>query len=301
MASPAIKSSTQLSLYSRTAHLSASGIIAAYSTSFGRASRLLDRPTRNGIEDIYALVRVADELVDGAAEQAGLGPAEQRDALDLLEAEVHRAVTLGYSANLVVHAFATTARRYGIGAELVEPFFASMRRDLSPIHFTQREFDAYVYGSAEVVGLMCLHVFLGKSEANPDPELVHGARRLGAAFQKINFLRDLGTDWRELNRSYFPGVDVAQFSEDQKLAIVADIESDLNQAAAVIGSLPRRCRVAVTTAHLLFAELTRRIKETPAEELLTTRIRVPTIVKAQILARARWGRRPQPDRAGAEK
>jgi len=287
---PDSPSSAELDLYSHTAHRSASRIIRDYSTSFGWASRLLDRTIRPGIEDVYALVRVADEVVDGAAEQAGLDLATQRETLDSLEAEVNRAVSIGYSTNLVVHAFAATARTHSIGTDLTAPFFASMRRDLSPITFTQEEFDAYVYGSAEVVGVMCLHVFLGPSPTPPSDDLVHGARRLGAAFQKINFLRDLAADWQDLGRSYFPGIDPTNFTEAQKLALVLDIESDLDEAAKTIGALPRGCQSAVSAAHLLFGELTRRIRATPANELLTTRVRVPTATKAAILLRAKFAR-----------
>ncbi len=283
-------STADLALYSRSAHRSASRIIRDYSTSFGWASRLLDRRMRPGIEDVYALVRVADEIVDGAAEQAGLDRSAQRDTLDSLEADVMRALSIGYSANLVVHAFATTARAHEIGAELVGPFFASMRRDLSPIHFTHKEFDAYVYGSAEVIGVMCLRVFLGPSTAKPSDHLVHGARKLGAAFQKINFLRDLATDWSALGRSYFPGVDPDHLTEEQKIVLVDDIETDLAVAAATIGDLPPGCQSAVAAAQLLFAELARRIRQTPAHTLLTTRVRVPNATKATILMKARFGR-----------
>ncbi len=286
---PEPESPAELGQYSRAAHRSASNVIRDYSTSFGWASRLLARSIRPGIEDVYALVRVADEIVDGAAEQAGLTLADQRETLDSLEADVNRALSIGYSANLVVHAFTTTARANGIGSDLVAAFFASMRLDLSPINFTQKEFDAYVYGSAEVIGVMCLHVFLGPSGAKPSDDLIHGARRLGAAFQKINFLRDLATDWRDLGRSYFPGVNPANFTEEQKLALVADIESDLDEAAKTIGGLPHGCRSAVTAAHLLFGELTRRLRATPAKELLSTRIRVPALTKARILVRAGFG------------
>jgi phytoene/squalene synthetase len=278
--------------YSRSAHRSASRIISDYSTSFGRASRLLARAMRPGIEDVYALVRIADEIVDGAAEQAGLDIVAQRETLDALEKEVLRAITTGYSANLVVHAFARTARATGIGRDVIEPFFASMRRDLSPVDFTQEELDLYIYGSAEVVGVMCLRVFLDQATDAPPPALVHGARKLGAAFQKINFLRDLATDWHELGRSYFPGIDPAHLSEQQKLRLVDDIDADLREAANVIGDLPKGCRSAVRAAHALFGELSRRVRATPAAELLTARVSVPATTKAAILLGSRfWGER----------
>lgn len=287
-----------LDQYSRAAHRSASRIIRDYSTSFGWASKLLDRDIRPGIEDVYALVRIADEIVDGAAEQAGLDRAAQRATLDALESDVATAMAVGYSSNLVVHAFATTARAYGIGGDLVTPFFASMRRDLSPINFDQKELDDYIYGSAEVVGVMCLHVFLGRTGTAPQPELVHGARKLGAAFQKVNFLRDLATDWQELGRNYFPGIDPDHLTDDQKNLLVDDIESDLDEALETIGQLPKGCRTAVLAAHNLFRELAVRIRATPASELMTTRVRVPNGAKAALVLRARFSRPPRPQAAG---
>ncbi|RDV44502.1 phytoene/squalene synthase family protein [Leifsonia sp. ku-ls] len=285
---PASSAPTDLATYSAAAHAGAATIIHAYSTSFGLATRLLAPQVRPRVEDVYALVRVADEIVDGAAAEAGLDLDDQRALLDALEDDTERAMRTGYSANLVVHAFAVTARATGIGPELTRPFFSSMRRDLSPVDFTAEELREYVYGSAEVVGLMCLQVFLAD---HPVPEqtrrrLEAGARRLGAAFQKINFLRDLAVDWTELGRSYFPGIDPARLTERQKLALVVDIDCDLGAAADVIPELPDNCRRAITAAHGLFAELSDRIRATPAAELLTRRISVPTRVKLAILARA---------------
>ncbi|WP_431198242.1 phytoene/squalene synthase family protein [Leifsonia xyli] len=279
---------TDLHTYTDAAHAGAATIIHAYSTSFGMATRLLGQRIRPQVEDVYALVRVADEIVDGAAAEAGLTVDEQRELLDALEADTERAMRTGYSANVVVHSFAVTARAAGIGVDLTRPFFASMRRDLSPVDFTAEELRDYVYGSAEVVGLMCLKVFLADS---PVPEetrlrLEAGARRLGAAFQKINFLRDLAVDWTELGRSYFPGIDPARLTERQKLALVVDIDCDLGAAADAIPDLPDNCRRAIAAAHGLFAELSDRIRETPATELLTRRVSVPTRVKLAILARA---------------
>jgi phytoene synthase len=286
--------SSDLSLYSRVAHRSSSRIIRDYSTSFGMASRLLSADVRKRVEDIYALVRVADEVVDGAAEQAGLGLERQRALLDALEAETNAALEDGYSTNLVVHAFAITARESGFGADLSTPFFASMRRDLSPVEFTEAELREYIYGSAEVVGLMCLRVFLqGRAvEESQRFRLEAGARRLGAAFQKINFLRDLATDWSMLGRSYFPGIDPGHLTEEQKLALVADIRSDLDAAGSVLPDLPANCRRAVAAAHGLFSVLTERVNATPADELLAARVRVPARTKLAVLARAMMPARP---------
>ncbi|WP_411719746.1 phytoene/squalene synthase family protein [Mycetocola sp.] len=286
--------SSDLSLYSRVAHRSSSRIIRDYSTSFRMASGLLSGDVRKRVEDIYALVRVADEVVDGAAEQAGLGLDRQRSLLDALEAETNAALEDGYSTNLVVHAFAITARESGFGVDLTAPFFASMRRDLSTVDFTEAELREYIYGSAEVVGLMCLRVFLrGRPvEDSQRLRLEAGARRLGSAFQKINFLRDLATDWSTLGRSYFPGIDPGHLTEEQKLALVADIQADLDAAGSVIPELPANCRRAVAAAHGLFSVLTARVRATPADELLSARVRVPTRTKLAVLARTMLPARP---------
>lgn len=284
-------SDTDLGLYGRAAHRSAATIIHEYSTSFGMATRLLAPSVRPAVEDVYALVRVADEIVDGAAAEAGLTGDQIREVLGALEDDTEQALRTGYSANVVVHAFARTARSAGFGAELTRPFFASMRRDLDPVDFSADELSAYVYGSAEVVGLMCLAVFLADSPV-PDPtrrRLEAGARRLGAAFQKINFLRDLAVDYAELGRSYFPGIDPARLTERQKLALVVDIDCDLGAAADAIPELPENCRRAIAAAHGLFSELSDRIRRTPASELLVRRVRVPNGVKLAILLRASTG------------
>jgi phytoene/squalene synthetase len=285
---PAGTPPTDLTTYTGAAHAGAATIIHAYSTSFGMATRLLGQRIRPQVEDVYALVRIADEIVDGAAAEAGLSVDDQRELLDALEAETERAMRTGYSANVVVHSFSVTARAAGIGVELTRPFFSSMRRDLSPVDFSADELREYVYGSAEVIGLMCLKVFLADSPVADDTRLrlEAGARRLGAAFQKINFLRDLAVDWTELGRSYFPGIDPTRLTERQKLALVVDIDCDLGAAADAIPELPDNCRRAITAAHGLFSELSDRIRETPAAELLTRRVSVPTRVKLVILARA---------------
>lgn len=283
--------SRQSELYDRVAHEASAQVIRRYSTSFGLATRLLGHGVRERVEDVYALVRVADEIVDGVAEEARLDRAAVEEALDAFEAETERALGTGYSSNLVVHAFARTARATGFGSELTRPFFASMRADLRETEHTPESFEAYVYGSAEVVGLMCLHVFLAAPDAGLVSEaqrarLVAGARRLGSAFQKVNFLRDLAADVDGLGRSYFPGVDPRAFSERDKAALLADLDADLAEAGAIVPELPRSSRRAVRLAHSLFAALADRIRETPAEELLRARVSVPTAQKAALAARA---------------
>lgn len=289
---------TGLPLYDAVADQTASGVIKRYSTSFGLASRLLGDGVRQHVENVYALVRVADEIVDGPAHEAGLDADAAARCLDDLEHETERAMLEGFSSNLVVHAFARTARASGFGAELTRPFFASMRVDLSATEHDDESFARYVYGSAEVVGLMCLRAFI-RDEAFPASTvaaLEAGACALGAAFQKVNFLRDLAADFEQLGRSYFPGVDVVSFDEATKRRLVDDIDHDLRVAGEIIPVLPVSSRRAVALAHGLFAELNRRLEATPASSLIHTRVRVPNPVKLRIAAGAALGRvMPVPD------
>jgi len=283
----------RLTLYDEVAEQTASLVIRRYSTSFGMASRLLGAGIRQPVENIYALVRVADEIVDGGAEEAGLDRLAAGRLLNAYEAETERALEEGYSADLVVHAFARTARAAGFGSELTKPFFASMRADLHETVHDEASFADYVFGSAEVVGLMCLKVFLvGHSRSAAElVTLETGARALGAAFQKVNFLRDLAADHDKLGRSYFPGIDVTRLTDDEKTRLLDDIDHDLAQAAATLPLLPRSSRRAVALAHGLFAELSRRIRRTPASVLITTRVRVPDPVKLRVALGATIGGR----------
>jgi phytoene synthase len=282
-----------LSQYDRVADETASVVIHRYSTSFGLASRLLAPPVRRHIENIYALVRVADEIVDGGAVDAGLEPSAVAGVLDAFERDTEEAMTMGYSTNLVIHAFARTARETGFGVELTRPFFASMRMDLERTEYDQQGFETYVYGSAEVVGLMCLQAFVEGDSGAAMERLTHGARRLGAAFQKVNFLRDLSADFETLGRSYFPGVSVDSFTEADKTRLLDDIDSDLRESAEVVPLLPASSRKAVALAQGLFAELSARLRATPADELIRTRVRVPNPVKLRIAAGAVAGRTPR--------
>lgn len=280
---------TGLALYDKTAQDAAAAVIAAYSTSFGLATRLLGPRPRPHVRNIYALVRIADEIVDGPAAAAGLDPAAERAVLDELETESHAAIDRGFSSNLIVHAFARTARECGIGEPLIGPFFASMRTDLLTARHDAASHDDYVYGSAEVVGLMCLQVFVNAGAphpVDPDPALVDGARRLGAAFQDVNFLRDQHHDEDALGRDYL-GLGVGLSSRTD---VLDRIDADLAAAAAVIPRLPADSRRAVTAAHDLFASLSMRLRrdETPEE-----RVRVPDAVKATLAARAWLGFAPR--------
>lgn len=280
---------TGLSLYTRTARKASATVITAYSTSFGAASRMLPTLMRGDIHAVYALVRVADEIVDGPGTESGMSIQSCAEVLDALEQEVERALEVGFSADLIVHAFAETARRVGIGTALTRPFFASMRRDLRPVAFADdAELRDYVYGSAEVIGLMCVRCFLGGAERDEitSARIERGARALGSAFQIVNFLRDLGADSDGLGRAYLPGLNPQRPTDDAVRRVLGRLGRDLRIARATIGDLPPEARPAVHAAHDLFAELARRIGRTPAAELASRRIRVPSAVKARIVARA---------------
>jgi phytoene/squalene synthetase len=281
-----------VSTYDAVADRSAALVIRGYSTSFGTASRLLAQPVRSHVRNIYALVRIADEIVDvpdaapAALPAARLTVADRADLLDRLQEDTERALRRGRSSNLVVHAFAGTARRCGIGMDLLTPFFDSMRTDLRVTEHDAASLERYVYGSAEVVGLMCLRAFLTDDRAGAGyEELSAGARRLGAAFQKVNFLRDLGEDSALLGRTYFPGVRAESLSDAQRDAILDDVDADLAAAALAVPLLPDSSRRAVAVAHALFAELSRRLRSTPARDIAAHRVSVPTTVKAALVVR----------------
>ena len=289
------------SLYDTVSEGSAAVVIRHYSSSFGIASRLLGPPVRTHVRNIYALVRVADEVVDNPDPALGTEPRVRM--LSWLHEDVRHALQTGYSANLVVHAFARTASGCGIREELVDPFFASMRMDLETSVHTRDSFERYVYGSAEVVGLMCLRAFLAdagpasgavggpRDRSGEYDRLAPGARRLGAAFQKLNFLRDLAEDHDALGRCYFPGLDVDRFGDADRDRILDDIAADLDAAAAVIPDLPPSSRRAVRVAHATFAELAARLRATPADRIRRTRVRVPDAVKMRLVAEALYGDR----------
>ena len=274
--------------YDLAARASAGVVIDHYSTSFGWAVRLLQEPVRTHVRAVYALVRVADELVDDARQP--WDRTRRALLLDGLEEEARRALTDGGSANLVVHAFALTAREHGIGADLLDPFFAAMRADLTVRCHDRDSLEDYVHGSAEVVGLMCLRIFVAGDE-QLYRQLAPGARRLGAAFQKVNFLRDLHADQSGLGRRYLPGTELATFTDRTRDVLLDEIDADLAAAAATLPHLPSSSRCAVRAAHDLFAALSARLRATPAEQIARERVRVPDRVKAVILARCALGAR----------
>lgn len=279
----------------------ASKVIGAYSTSFSLASRLLPRRIRSDIANLYAVVRIADEIVDGTAEAAGLDAAAIRAELDGFEAEIYRAIDSGFSTNPAVQAFAMTARRAGIKRDHIEAFFHSMRADIDTpggdktsgdtatserrLHvYSQEQLRSYIYGSAEVIGLMCLDIFLSDNPLRPAhyAQAQRGARALGAAFQKVNFLRDYAHDRNTLGRVYFVQSE-GGMTDAIRDEIIVDIAHDLDVARSTVDFLPRGPRAAVTAALLLFQELNQRLATADVE---TERVRVPDALKARLLAQA---------------
>ena len=284
---------TGLALYTAAAEKSALAVIDAYSTSFGAAVSLLAPKYRQHVANIYALVRVADEVVDGSAQEAKElgGAVDPTTAIDELEKETYRAIRARYSTNLVVHAFAKTANEAGIGRDLIKPFFDSMRMDLWKTKHDQKSFEKYIYGSAEVIGLMCLKVFLVGENYSPSEidRLTAGARALGSAFQKVNFLRDLAADNKGLGRSYFPGLDPKKLTDAKRDELVADIRGELKTAAGTLRLLPKGAQKAVGAAQMLFQVLNDLIAITPANKLMHTRVRVPDWYKLIMVVRVVFG------------
>ncbi len=277
---------TSLALFDEAAAAAAAQVISRYSTSFGLGARLLPRAMRGHIASIYAMVRIADEIVDTyRGDDAG-------EVLNAFEAQVHRAMDGGFSADVVAHAFGVTARAVGIGRDLTDPFFASMRMDLTRTAHDAASFATYIYGSAEVVGEMCLAVFMNVSTgpATIDESFRAGARRLGAAYQKVNFLRDMAADADERGRTYFPGLSLDTLTDADVAALVTDCRADLAAARITMPRLPHGARRAVQVTADIYDDLLARIESTDARTLATTRVRVPGPRKAHIALRRLTGR-----------
>ena len=274
--------------YDHASQRSAGTVIQEYSTSFGWASRLLHEPVRTHVRSLYALVRIADEIVDDPA--LDLADEGRLQMLEALEQQTAQAIAQGRSTNLVVHAFALAAREHGIGQELIGPFFASMRADLEIATHDEASLAEYVHGSAEVVGLMCLRVFVAGDDAQYE-RLREPARALGSAFQKVNFLRDLAEDHDQLGRSYFPGLDPEDFDDAQRDVLLDEIDAELELARTAIGQLPASSRSAVAAAHGLYRALSERLRATPAARIREARVRVPDHHKVRILAQVLIGGR----------
>jgi phytoene/squalene synthetase len=252
----------------------------SYSTSFSIAVSFLDPETRKAIYSIYGFVRFADEIADTFHDY------DKKELLSDFERDYYNAVKNGISLNPILHSFQQTVKKYNIPDELIQAFLKSMKSDLVKNgSYNSSEIEEYIYGSAEVVGLMCLHVFLN-GDAKRFDALKYPAMKLGSAFQKVNFLRDLRNDSLELNRNYFPGLDIGNFSKEVKDRIILDIESDFSSALPGIKSLPRNAKLPVHTAYSYYLSLLEKIKNTPAEKLVSTRLRIPDIKKYYLFGKS---------------
>jgi len=250
-----------------------------YSTSFSSAINLLHKDLRPSIYSIYGFVRFADEIVDTFHDY------DQSALLQQFKEETYQAIERGISLNPVLHSFQLTINHYGISTHLIDAFFASMEQDLHKLEYDREKYNEYIYGSAEVVGLMCLNIFC---EGNIEmySALKPYAQSLGAAFQKVNFLRDVKADTQSLERMYFPGCNFLNFSEAEKLSIEADIQKDFEHAYKGIVKLPIKARFGVYVAYKYYMSLFHKIKKVQAKQIMEERIRIPNYSKAMILAKA---------------
>lgn len=249
-----------------------------YSTSFSMGVRTLNNRYRPAIYAIYGFVRFADEIVDTFHEQ------DKETLLADFKARTYEAIDTGFSTNPILHGFQWVVNVYGIERDLIDAFLFSMEMDLHKDRFSDEEYRRYIYGSAEVVGLMCLRVFY----AGRDKEyrqLLPAARKLGEAFQKVNFLRDIRADMDDRGRVYFPGVNLAEFSAKDKKMIEGEIRADFREALAGIRSLDKEVRLGVYLAYRYYLELLRKIEKAAPKELHHQRFRVPDIRKLSLLPR----------------
>lgn len=264
--------------YNDAAEEAARAVTHTFSTSFSRSIRFFDPQLRRHIYNLYGLVRVADEVVDSYQGD------DARQILDRLEADVYQALKSGYSSNVIIHAFQLTARLFDIDKKLIRPFFESMRMDVEPSRYKATDYQSYIYGSAEVVGLMCLKVFCEGNKRQYE-QLAAGAGALGSAFQKINFLRDMADDYYQLHRYYFPVGTFESFDEETKKVITDDISNQLRTAKAAIDRLPKNAHMPVLIAYQYYQNLFVKLQRTDAETIKRQRLRVNDLQKQWIVAR----------------
>ena len=254
-------------------------VTKAYSTSFSSAVKMLAPTIRQDIYNIYGFVRFADEIVDTFHDY------DKEVLFSQFENDLALALSQKISLNPILNSFQHTVHKYNIPNELIDAFMKSMKLDLFKTKYTTvEEYNEYIYGSADVVGLMCLKVFVNGNNEKYE-ELKHSAMRLGSAFQKVNFLRDLKADFEDLSRTYFPNTDLTKLTESSKKEIIDDIENDFKLAYEGILRLPIEAKFGVYTAYRYYKRLLTRLKATPSTEIKNTRIRVPDYQKVELLAR----------------
>ena len=251
-----------------------------YSTSFSLGTRLLSNSIRVHIYNIYGFVRFADEIVDSFHEF------NKVDLLNRFEEDLMHAISNKISLNPILNSFQFTVNEKKIDIELIKSFLKSMRMDLTKNNYkTKKEYNEYIYGSADVVGLMCLKVFVDGNNSKYE-KLKPYAMSLGSAFQKVNFLRDLNADFKNLDRTYFPNLNLSNFDEESKVNIINEIEKDFNHALKGIFMLPESSRLGVYTAYKYYRKLLIKLKKTPSVKIQSARIRVPNYQKMGVLAQS---------------
>jgi 15-cis-phytoene synthase len=268
-----------LQLFEQVSQECSEVVTKRYSTSFASAIRLLHKDLRTPIFNIYGFVRFADEIVDTFHDY------KKSELLDQFRKETFDAIDRGISLNPILNSFQKTVSEYKIDHQLINAFFHSMEMDLSMQQYDKPGYEEYIYGSAEVVGLMCLQVFCGGCKETY-VKLATYAKSLGAAFQKVNFLRDIKADYSELSRTYFPGCDFNNFSSQQKRKIEEEIQDDFKKAYSGILQLPLKARFGVYVAYKYYLSLFRKIKRTEPSRIMQVRISIPGYRKAMIIVRA---------------
>jgi phytoene/squalene synthetase len=268
-----------LQLYNHTSVSISKLVTHTYSTSFSIAVSFLEPEIKSGIYSIYGFVRFADEIVDT------FDSFDKKQLLEKFEKDYYEGFSSGISLNPILHSFQNVVKAYKIPDELIQAFLNSMKADLYKNDFNKEEIKEYIYGSAEVVGLMCLRVFT-KGDEDLFAALKHPAMQLGSAFQKVNFLRDLKNDIECLDRRYFVGLDKCTFNDELKNDIVKDIENEFALSYIGIKQLPNNSQLAVLTAFYYYLRLLKKIKHTPAKKLMTTRIRITNSKKILLLIKA---------------
>ena len=251
-----------------------------YSTSFSLATKMLSTTIRQDIYNVYGFVRFADEIVDSFHDF------DKKTLFKRFEQDLENAIVDKISLNPILNSFQHTFHKYGIERHLVDSFMNSMRMDLTKADYsTDEEFKAYIYGSADVVGLMCLKVFVSGDKEKYEL-LKESAMHLGSAFQKVNFLRDLKADYEDLNRAYFPNTNLASLDEISKKRIIDEIEEDFSKGYQGILQLPPEAKFGVYTAYRYYRRLLKKLSKTPATAIKNTRIRVPNYEKFGLLTRS---------------
>lgn len=272
-------SKLSMNLYNETCFECSKIITNKYSTSFSLGIKAFAKELQYPIYAIYGFVRYADEIVDTFHDK------DKSYLISKFKADTKEAIDLKISLNPVLQAFQEVVNKYNITFDLIEAFLKSMEMDLDKTTYTDDSYNEYIYGSAEVVGLMCLRIFCDGDESKYQ-DLLPQARRLGAAFQKINFLRDIKADFDERGRTYFPGVDFTRFTEEDKSEIEDDIKADFDEALIGIKKLPNGAKLGVYIAYVYYLQLFKKIKNTSSATISNKRIRVSDSHKLFLMAEA---------------